>query len=48
MSEQFIMFLVAQFATAAGIYAAIRADLQELKFRATSAEKRLDRMERVK
>jgi len=37
------MFIVAQIATAMGVYAAIRADLQEHRFRLGAIESRLDK-----
>ena len=44
MSEQFIMFMIAQLATAGGVYAAIRADLQELRFRMGALESRFEKI----
>jgi hypothetical protein len=48
MSEQIILFLFGQVVTAAGVYAAIRADLREALTRVGMAEKRLDRLEGAK
>ncbi len=36
-----VLWLIGQVITAAGVYAAIRADLQELKYRANEIERRL-------
>lgn len=45
MTENLALFIVAQLATAAGVYGAIRADLREALTRVGLAEKRLDRLE---
>ena len=42
---EIVLMLAGQILTAAGIYAAIRADLAELKARATITERRIDRLE---
>jgi hypothetical protein len=39
------LFVITQLMTAAGIYAAIRADLREALIRVAMAEKRLDKLE---
>lgn len=43
MSENIILFLLGQVLTAAGIYAAIRADLREHSVRIGALEKQYDR-----
>lgn len=45
MDAQGWMFVVGQLATAAGVYAAIRADLREALVRVAMLEKRVERME---
>ncbi len=45
MPQEFVLFLAGQILTAAGVYAAIRADLAELKARMHMAERRIDRLE---
>lgn len=42
MSDTLIMFIVGQIATAASVYAAIRADLREALVRINILEKRVD------
>ncbi len=43
-----VLFIVGQLVTAAGVYAAIRADLREALVRVRYLEERVTRMERVK
>lgn len=43
ISEHLIIFLIGEVVTAIGIYAAIRADLQEHRFRLGAIEHRLDK-----
>lgn len=45
MSENLVLFLVGQVITAAGVYAAIRADLREALTRIAMLEHRVDRCE---
>lgn len=45
MTDQFWMFVLGQVVTAAGIYAAIRADLREHKVRLDALERWRDRAE---
>ena len=42
-TQEFLLFAMAQAFTAAGVYAAIRADLRELMVRMAIIEKRLDK-----
>lgn len=48
MPENLALFVIAQLATAAGVYAAIRADLREALVRVKLLEGRMDRMETAK
>lgn len=48
MPPDLVYFILAQIATAAGVYGAIRADLREALTRVGMAEKRLDRLEAAK
>lgn len=48
MGQDLALFVLAQLATAAGVYAAIRADLREALVRVGLVEKRVDRLEGVK
>jgi len=43
-----VLFIVGQLVTAAGVYAAIRADLREALVRVRYLEERVTRMERAK
>lgn len=43
--QTMFLFVLGQFATAAGVYAAIRADLREALTRCTALERRMDRVE---
>lgn len=45
MPAEMFLFFLGQIVTAAGIYAALRADLADLKARAHMSERRLDRLE---
>jgi hypothetical protein len=45
MDQHVLLFLIGQILTAAGVYAAIRADLREALIRMREAERRLDRLE---
>jgi hypothetical protein len=47
MTQELVLFLLGQVATAAGIYGAIRADLREALVRVKLAEGRLDVLERA-
>lgn len=47
MSEHLILFMVGQVVTAAGVYAAIRADLREALVRVRLLEDRMTRVEAV-
>lgn len=45
MTQEFIMFIIGQAVTAAGVYSAIRADLREALTRISSLERQFERME---
>lgn len=48
MNQELLLFVLGQAATAAGVYAAIRADLREALVRVALLQERVSRLEAVK